>query len=351
MPLELETRNREAFELVTEALELIDQYQESRDVAKLKDATLRLTTASQKDPSYFRAKYYDAIVDDLAGRFKSAAKKLTDLLGQSTLLAEEVRYNLGLAEYHGYSHSALEQAIKQFKLVLESVKDRSLRLRAQAGLAQAYAMHMIPREYDAPDLAQIKEYRDLAFSSVSKVFRQLRISQLQRLIPFRKPSVDSGAAAEIRWTAHNAKGMALMYYADYLPQIEKLPADRSRERQAATVQSALSELTHAESIKADDWANRCDLGSANMRLGHFKAEPGRLEEALKILQDVIDRLRPGYGFAIYETGRVLRLKGEYDKAIERFDAALAIREEQRDVSDRRINTERQRAERKDRTFP
>jgi tetratricopeptide (TPR) repeat protein len=351
MPLELETRNREAFELVTEALEFIDRYRESRDVATLKDATVRLTQAREKDPNYFRARYYDAIVDDLSGRFRVAAEKLTGLLRESPPLADEVRYNLGLAEYHGYSHSALERAIEQFKQVQKSVKDQSLRLRAQAGLAQAYAMHMIPKEYDKPDLERMKAYRDLAFSCVSQVLRELRVVRFQRLIPLRKPSVDSGAAAEIGWTAHNAKGMTLMYYADYLPRIEKLPDDRGREQQVANVRSALSELTQAEKIHAGDWANRCDLASANMRLGYFNAEPERFEEALKILQDVIDRLRPGYAFAIYETGRVLRLKGEYDKAIERFDAALKIPEEQRDVSARRLNTERQRAESRDGTFP
>jgi hypothetical protein len=351
MPMELETRNREAFELVTEALEFIDQYRASRDVSRLKDATVRLAAASQKDPNYFRARYYDAIVDDLSGRFKVAAEKLAGLLEQSPPLADEVRYNLGLAEYHGYSHSALERAIEQFKQVLKAVKTHSLRLRAQAGLAQAYAMHMIPKEYDKPDLEQIRQYRDLAVKCVLKVFRELRVVRLEHLIPLRKASVDWSAAAEIRWSAHNAKGMALMYYADYLPQIENLSTDRSRKRRAATLRTALSQLTKAERIKAGDWANRCDLASASMRLGHFNAEPERFEDAVKILQDVTDRLRPGYGFAIYETGRVLRLKGDYDKAIERFDAALRVPENERDVSDHRINTERQRAESKDRTFP
>lgn len=351
MPMQLDTRNREAFELVSEALGFIDQYRESRDVGRLKDATLRLTTARERDPNYFRARYYDAIVDDLSGQFRSAVQKLTSLLGESPLLANEVRYNLGLAEYHNYNHSALERAIEQFKLVLISAKDQSLRLRAQAGLAQAYAMHMIPREYDKPDLKQIEEYRELAFLSVSQVFRELWITRFQRLIPFRKRSMNSVTIAEIRWTAHNAKGMALMYYADYLPQICRLAENRGRQRQAAAARTALSELTRAEKITPQDWANRCDLASANMRLGYFTGESRYFEVALKTLQDVIDRLRPGYGFAIYETGRVLRVMGEFEKAIERFDAAQRIAEADRDVSDRRINSERQRVQRMDKTFP
>lgn len=351
MPMQLETRNRQAFELVTEALECIDQYRASRDVARLQDATTRLTQASAKDPNYFRARYYDAIVDDLSGRFKPAAEKLRCLLDQSPPLADEVRYNLGLAEYHGYSHSALERAIEQFERVLTSVKDASLRLRAQAGLAQACAMHMIPQEYDKPNVLQIKHYRDRASKSLDEVFRQLRVLPLQHLNPFRKPVVDSGTAAEIRWTAHNAKGMVLMYATDYLPQIDETPKESGRERQVATVQSALSQLERAERIKSDDWANRCDLASAKMRLGYFDGKLDLFEEALKILQDVIDRLRPDYAFAIYEAGRVLRLKGKFNEAIQRFDAALAIPKDQRDVSDSRVSTERQRAERADKTFP
>jgi tetratricopeptide (TPR) repeat protein len=351
MPLELETHNREAFELVTQALEFMDQYRDSRDVARLSEATVRLNAASQKDPNYFRARYYDAIVDDLSGRRESAVTKLTELLGQSPLLADEVRYNLGLAEYHGYSHSALERAIQQFTRVLETVTDASLRLRARAGLAQAYAMHMIPKEYDKPDLDQIKKYRDLALGAVSRVFHELHVSQLRRLVPFGGSSVDSSTAAEVRWTVHNAKGMALMYYSDYLPQIENDMADRGRERQGVTVKLALSELEKAERIKGSDWANRCDLGSATMRLGYFSREAGCYSQAISILQEVIDRLRPGYGFAIYETGRVLRLKGDYGKAIERFKAALDIPETQRDVSDRRVTAELKRAESKDGTFP
>jgi len=351
MPMQLETRSREAFELVTEALEYIDQYRTSRNVARLQDATARLTQATEKDPNYFRARYYDAIVDDLSGRFKPAAVKFRGLLEQSPPLADEVRYNLGLAEYHGYNHSALERAIEQFELVLKSVRDTSLRVRAQAGIAQACAMHMIPQEYDKPNVAQIKHYRSLASKSVDEVFRQLHVSPLQRLNPFRHPVIDSGAAAEIRWTAHNAKGMMLMYAADYLPQLDEIPKESSRQWQVDAVQIALSQLTEAEHIKADDWANRCDLASAKMRLGHFDGKPDLFDEALVILQDVIDRLRPGYAFAMYESGRVLRLKRKFSDAIKHFDDALAIPIDQRDVSERRLNRERERAQREDYTFP
>src|SRR5579871_6773593 len=121
MAMHLETPNRRAFELVTEALELIGEYRDSKDVSKLDDARMRLETACGVDPDYYRAKYYSAIVDDLSGKFTPAVQKFTQLLGQSTPLDNEVRYNLGLAEYHGYSHSALDRAIPHFMHVVETV--------------------------------------------------------------------------------------------------------------------------------------------------------------------------------------------------------------------------------------
>lgn len=351
MPMQLETRSREAFELVSEALEIIDEYQMSRNVSKLKDATTRLAEARVKDPNYFRAQYYDAIVDDLSGRFGTAATKLRALLDQSPPLIDEVRYNLGIAEYHGYSHSALERAIEQFKQVLSATRDESLPLRAEAGLAQAFAMHMIPKQHDDPHLPEIQKYKELADCSIANVRRGLRKARFQRWNPFKKDSIDPTTIDEIRWTMRNAKGMALMYYADYLPPAEKLQIDAGRIRQAEVVQQALVELELAEMIKGDDWANRCDLASATMRLGYYARKPGKFDEAIKILEDVVSRLRPGYGFAIYEIGRAMRLSGDFSKAIERFNTALAIPDHERDISARRINTELQRAQAKDCTFP
>jgi tetratricopeptide (TPR) repeat protein len=350
MQLQLETKSREAFELVTDALELVDEYQDSRDVEKLKHATEKLASARERDPNYFRAQYYDAIVDDLAGRSKEAVKKLSVLAAQPSPLINEVRYNLGLAEYHEYNHEALERAIEQFSIVLKNVSSPALRLRSKAGLAQAYAMHMIPKKPDEADITAIERYKTLALDCASAVLRDLR-KQRYRWLYLRKPDLDSKVASEIGWTAHNAKGMALMYFADYLPRRPDESATEMSGRRLATLQSSLTELSEAEHCKAGDWANRCDMGSVNMRIGYFNNDKRYFHTALDLLRSVVDRLRPDYGFAIYEMGRTYRLMGQFDQAALNFEAALQIPISQRDVSDRRLNIELERARKKDATFP
>jgi tetratricopeptide (TPR) repeat protein len=343
MTTQLETGNREAFQLVSEALDLIERYQSSRDIAKLHDASDRLAKAREKDPEYFRARYYDAIIDDLTGQFKRAASKFTNLLNEGPFLRDEVRYNLGLAEYHRYSHSNLENAIVQFAQVLESATDWTLRIRARAALAQAYAMHMIPQDPDKPDINQLSYYWRLTQDTLKEVWQEVRGSIVSRVGTFRRRTLESHVATEVQWTAHNAKGMALMYYADYLPQIESISQSVGHNRRVDILNEAMSELDKAEQIRARDWANRCDIASAHMRLAYFKPDKEQFDTALKVLTDVIERLRPGYAFALYETGRIYRLRGEHDKAIQSFDEVMRIPEELRDVSVLRLEKERSRA--------
>src|SRR3954470_23901478 len=110
MPMLLESNSREAFELVTEALEHLDDYRESRDYKFLDAAKQMLTAAKAKDPNYFRAFYFDAIVDDLSGRSVQAVQTFELLDVQETPFANEVRYNYAVASYHHYYHEALDRA-------------------------------------------------------------------------------------------------------------------------------------------------------------------------------------------------------------------------------------------------
>src|SRR5574337_319725 len=108
MNMHFESTSRVAFELVTDALECIDRYRDSRDLAVLESAKQKLASAKDADPAYFRAYYYDAIVDDLAGRPRAAVEAFGNLLQEQPPFAEELRYNLGVAWYHLYNHEALE---------------------------------------------------------------------------------------------------------------------------------------------------------------------------------------------------------------------------------------------------
>jgi tetratricopeptide (TPR) repeat protein len=80
-----------------------------------------------------------------------------------------------------------------------------------------------------------------------------------------------------------------------------------------------------------------------MRLGYtYKAQGSvadakkEFEKARQYLRDVIDRIRPNYGFALYEIGRVYRLECNFNEALRWFDKAKMIPEKDRNVSDRSI---------------
>ena len=347
MQMQLETRNREAFELVTDALQAVDQYRVSKDVSVLDDAKKKLLAAIDKDPAYFRASYYNAIVDDLAGRSSQAAEELKRLIDQQLGLSDEVRYNLAVAEYHGYGHEALDRAIENFSKVLKDTEEPSLKLLAEAGLAQANAMHMIPKLPEEPDLGSVQSHFESTMSIASKALEELRAHST----PWRgarRRKLSALTAKEIEWTAHNARGMAYMYHSDYFP-----PAgDRAwKEQRVDILRKALRELEKADRLAPRNWANYCDMASAAMRLGFYTQDPEYFKSSLERLQEVVDHLRPGYPFALYEKGRVLRISGDFDGATALFKHVLSIPREERDFSDRRPTLELDRAARRDTVFP
>ena len=75
------------------------------------------------------------------------------------------------------------------------------------------------------------------------------------------------------------------------------------------------------------------------------------EEAKRLLELVLSDLYPGYGFAYYEMGRLLRSHGLFPSSIEQFDKAKSVDAKYRAVSDKRLLGERERAEKMDRSFP
>jgi tetratricopeptide (TPR) repeat protein len=346
MTMHLESRNREAFELVTDALERLDKYRETRDMAVLKSAKEKLVSAKGKDPLYFRAHYFDAIVDDLTGNSKNAVDTFSRLLEEQPPFAEEVRYNLGVAWYHQYNHEALDHAIGYLAASANSTNE-PLRLLARAGLAQAHAMHIIPKLPDQFNAVQGQQHFDTAMTEASDAIRAA--SKMQRTWPFRTDPLTKVAAEDIAWAAHNARGMAIMYRSDYVPAATE--ESSWREKRIQDLQEALQELEQAERTKARTWENYCDMASAKMRLAYYRNDSALFSEALTLLDTVVKRLRPGYGFALYEMGRVYRLSGEFDNAVSHFERALAIPVADRDVGDRRLNIERDRAKRHDKTFP
>lgn len=337
--MHFESPSRRAFELVTEALREIDGYRASKERSRLQTAQEKLQRALQVDPGFFRASYYDAIVTDLAGKAKDAAAHLELLLQQNPPFDDEVRYNLGVAYYHQYSRRHLDTAIGHFKRVIEDTKDRSLRLLAGAVLAQAYAMRTIQPEPDKPDLKDAELNATNAFKQSDLVEGELKAL---------KSTLDPASQTEVAWTVRNARGMALMYFTDYLP-IEGQEQKRTAEK-LTKLERAIKELGEADKLSPRNWANYCDLGSAYMRKAFYRGSQEDFGRGAAYLLTVVSDLRPNYGFALYELGRLHRLKGDFDKALEYFARALDVREH-RDVSDSRVEREIRLAKEASKKYP
>lgn len=108
-----------------------------------------LAQAITRDAQYLDAFFYAGIVKDLIGKPADAVpffdRILNNLPKESEDRRDVVQYTRGVAWYHQYSHTKLGQAEKNFLGIIERSKDGDLRLLARAGLAQTYAMWMIPR--------------------------------------------------------------------------------------------------------------------------------------------------------------------------------------------------------------
>lgn len=323
MTMHLETDNQRASDLTADSWLDISVYRRSREQGRLEAAEAKLEQALSEDPNYLQAFYYRAMVNDLMGRPEVAIEQFEKVLQEDPPFVEDVRYNLGVALYHRYSHSNLDLAAEHFKAVITNTTDPTLKMLARAQLAQTYAMRMIQPKPAPADLGAVERYFELSREQYAAV-----IQALEEL-----PPQSDEALHDIKWEVYNGHGMSLMYYTDYFG---------TPEEKIQKLRMALDELIKADEHSPKNWANYCDLGSVHMRLGVWSASREEFEAALDYLGEVISSLRPNYGFALYETGRTRRLMGEFEAANESFDKALAIEYEYRNVSDNRISFEKAR---------
>jgi tetratricopeptide (TPR) repeat protein len=331
--MQLETDNEKAQTLVANAASEIHNYRVDRSFSKLKSAKEILDEARREDPQYLSAIYYTAVLDDLLGKAHSAIPSLEKVLEAEPPFSDEVRYHLGIAYYHRYNSENLDRAIECFKRVYETAPDSLLRTSASAALGQAYAMKIIPSSPQSVDVEKNLKYHKLSLREGRQSLKLADELDVSR----KNPELN-----EPRWMAHNAVGMANMYFSDY---------DGKAAQKIEVLNSTIDQFTIAEEYRPKDWANYCDLASAHMRLGYWSSTQSHFDAAEKLLSSVVTSLRPDYGFAIYELGRNFRLQGDFRRAVSHFDRALSIPYETRDVSDRRVNVERNRAIRQDRVFP
>lgn len=369
-----ETTKTEAFDLVTQAQSYIEKYNELRELGELAPANASLKSAAEtlnkaviEDPKYLGALYYRGVVGDLRGKATDAVNDLKKVLkgveeftreyGKCWPTVEQVKYNLAVAYYHRYGHEFLESAAGYFKQVMEETRERNphLYLLAQAGLAQAYAMRMIPKFQGTYNECKAHLEDPVVKKEVEDYFKLSKDQSDQVLAEVEKHAPEIGDSdREMGWIAYNARAIALMYYTDFYD-----------DARISKLEAALEALKKAEVLSPENWSLYCNFGSANMRLGHWlqvqseAAGAGTLapdaqekfEKAEERLTKVVDILLKNYGFAHYELGRNYRLMGKFRDALRKFADARRIPISERAVSDDRLNFERKRAELELKDYP
>ncbi len=353
MMMHLETKDRQAFERLREAQLSLNLFQRSKERIQLEKASDKLSEALRRDPQYLRAVYYQGLVRDLLGQPRQAVSDFKLVLDQRPPFLTEVKYNLGVATFHQYGHKNLKNAIEQFEDVIGSTDDPALRLRARAGITHAYAVMMIPKpDKKVDDCKTLNEFLGSATARehVLKYYR-LSVDQGEKLAHELKDhrDLDKATANEIGWRLRNTQAVQRMFYTDYYDddRIVKL-------REAENV------LLEADSLNPKNWSIYCNLGSTYMRLGHWIATQKDVssdqdaetyfDQAIERLNIVIDELLPNYGFALYEKGRVYRLRGRFAAAKFWLRKSWEI-EENRAVSEDTLTCELERAELNSTDYP
>ena len=335
---------------VNSALAKIEEYNRSRNMQYLSDAESELDLAIAEDPDYLDGIFYTGLVKELVGKAADASPIFERIINEvkDKKIQNEARYNLSISYYHRYNHTHLEKAVQEFNSLLEQTNDIGIKRLIYANLAQVYAMWMIPEEKQKKRLLA-GEKSDHGF--INEKFNEFkRYKKLATSFLGFKISLNNAIKNKIRAVVKNAEGMALMYYSDYLSKDEK---DKEKD-----LNRALRILEESDRLHPNDWANISDIGSAYWRLAYLYKSGGRTTEAdnfydkaLEQFTKVVTSLRPNYGFALYEIGRIHRTKGDFEKAAEYFDKSLGIEVKYRDVSDNTVNAEKARCQDNDSSLP
>jgi tetratricopeptide (TPR) repeat protein len=334
-----DTRNWQAFHLATEALRDIDKFAEAavKDRKLLIDARKKLEDAVRHDHNFLRARYYGAVVDDMLGYSKEAVAELSELIRDNPAFREEAEYNLAVSYYHVYSRPEMEAAVAMFKKVVDETRDAVLKYMASAGLVRSYSMMVLY------ELRAGRENEGAQFFTAA-----VEGSKALHLQVASDAAIDSRTKSEITWRVRNGRGVGFMFHSDKETDLK----GRKEE-----LRQALEDFEDANSHSPHNWEVVCNLGSAHMRLGYVarlamapSEAKGEFELAKKYLRDVLEGMRPDYGFALYELGRVFRLEGDFTEALRWFAAAMEIPEKGRNIGDKGVRGEIEKANKQDATF-
>jgi len=315
-----ETNNWQAFSLATDALRDIDRFvsSSSKNRTILVDAKEKLKSAVEKDPLFSRAQYYSAIVDDMLGQPANAVTQLETLIASGPDFKVEAQYNLGVSYYHLYSRDKIDKAISAFELVATQTNSSALKYMAQAGLIRSFAMMVRHNNHAGDRVGSDNSFSQVMFAS-GELLQAIKSDS----------GLDKKTRNEVRWRVLNGRGVGRMFSSD-----SQLDLDTRK----TILELAKGDFEEADKLSPNNWEIVCNLGSVHMRLGvvaNLSKEPDtavvEFAKANSYLEDVVNRIRPNYGFALWELGRVSRVGGHFGDAIVWLEKALLVPEDERNI--------------------
>jgi hypothetical protein len=341
MALNTTTGDLDALEATNDAMQYVEAYMLGRQTFDINRAEQSIERALGHDRDYSVAVFYRGVIHDLAGTPADAVPHFQRILSEldHTELRRQTRFSLGVAYYHQYSHRWLEKAAEQLNEVI-SAEDSEISVLAEATavLAQVHAMWIRPATGMDTRTEECRQHMEEHFKKCNQYAASLQ------------PWGDQ--LAQVAAPAANAVGMANMYMTDYL--------HTDYESWKQHLITAEEHLKMAQEWLPRDWANTCDIGSLWLRRGMLARKyPEQTEESVDecfqkakdALDRVVDELRPDYGFALYELGRLHRYWGKFDDAVKYQDRAMEIPERYRDINDASVEQESEWSRRHQTEYP
>lgn len=312
MERQTDSSNWRATARFVEGMKLLRDFQTARDWEGLDGAARNFAEAIKIDPGYKAARFYLGVSKELSGRHDEAAQQFEQLRVQTEQPDVELLYNLGLTYFHQYRPAAYRSAVEYLEKAIdltsrpspvgavtqqsaqnEQRRRTSMRLLAQAVLAQVHSHFSIPPKGVSPEEAQqhFQEALQVAWRSLEEFERN-------------KDHLEQALAIDIGWGLHNAIGHAYLY------------AGR-REGRSEHFEKSITEFNRALKFDPDNYRVLSNLGSAHLFLaGRVQGDEARRQLALaeqlfcRVLQ-----LKPHYDFAYTRLAKIAVRSGNLDEAV------------------------------------
>jgi tetratricopeptide (TPR) repeat protein len=355
--LTMSTDKNEALSLAAKGLAAIERYLDDGGSEALDDARVSLESATKIDPEYYLPLYYLALIEFTLHKYANSARRFefvsknapNDKIRQESHDNSVAAKNYALIQKIGrlsldtsnFRKSSLRSETEQ-PLPLKALENlRSLHASAIAARTQALSgIRVDPEILAANDQERqiLWEAEMGAISLAEKVISSTaRFSSSVELVIKKETE-------KPRVVALNALAKANMFLTDYFFEThEKL----------RRLRKAQSDLEKCGKLFPDDWVIHCDLGACHLRLGYWEQSADEFATARQYLDKVSDKsgLRPGYGLALYQIGRIHRLRGEFDSAMELLEHVGNLSEPRRDVPAFNLDHERRLVRAKSTTYP